>query len=78
MWDISASMAFRKAFEPELTELAYKATQTYEAIISYPNAPPGAIIEAQVSFAVATLFLPKDPKTVQRCCRSFAKIESHG
>ena len=78
MWDISASIAFRKAFEPEFTELAYKAAQMYEAIIAYPKAPPGTIIEAQVNFAVASLFLPKDPKTVQRCCRAFARIESHG
>jgi len=37
-----------------------------------------AIIEAQVSFAIATLFLPKDPKTMQWCRRAFAKVEALG
>ncbi|KAJ4371028.1 hypothetical protein N0V86_008723 [Didymella sp. IMI 355093] len=78
MYDISTSMAFKKPFEPELTTLAFKAAQIFEAMCAYPKAPHGAIIEAQVSFAIATLFLPKDPKTVQWCRRTFAKVESLG
>lgn len=78
MYDISTSMAFKKPFEPELTPLAYKAAQIFEAMCAYPKAPEGAIIEAQVGFAIATLFLPKDPKTMQWCRRTFAKVESLG
>lgn len=78
MYNISTSMAFKRPFAPELTALAYKATQMFEAMCAYPKAPPGAIIEAQVSFAIATLFLPKDPKTMQWCRRMFAKVESRG
>jgi hypothetical protein len=78
MYDISASMAFKKPFEPELTSLAYKAAQVFEAMCAYPKAPEGAIIEAQVGFAIATLFLPKDTKTMQWCRRTFAKVESVG
>ncbi|KZM20559.1 sequence-specific DNA binding RNA polymerase II transcription factor [Ascochyta rabiei] len=78
MYDISTSMAFKKPFEPELTALAFKSVQVFEAMCAYPKAPYGAIIEAQVSFAIATLFLPKDPKTVQWCRRTFAKVESLG
>jgi hypothetical protein len=78
MYDISASMAFKKPFEPELTSLAYKAAQVFEAMCAYPKALEGAIIEAQVGFAIATLFLPKDTKTMQWCRRTFAKVESVG
>lgn len=78
MYDISTSMAFKKPFEPELTALAYKSAQMFEAMCAYPQAPHGAIIEAQVSFAIATLFLPKDPKTMHWCRRTFAKVESLG
>jgi hypothetical protein len=78
MHAISTSMAFKQPFAPELTDLAYKAAQIYEAMCAYPEAPEGAIIEAQVSFAIATLFLPKDPKTMQWCRRAFAKVEALG
>jgi len=78
MHAISKSMAFKQPFAPELTDLAYKAAQVYEAMCAYPEAPEGAIIEAQVSFAIATLFLPKDPKTMQWCRRAFAKVEALG
>jgi hypothetical protein len=78
MYNISASMALKKPFDTELTEVAYKVSQIFEAMCAYPNAPDGAIIEAQVSFAIATLFLPKDPKTMQWCRKTFAKVESLG
>lgn len=78
MNNISTSMAFKKPFAPELTALALKAAQIFEAMCAYPKAPQGTVIEAQVSFAIATLFLPKDPKTIQWCRRTFAKVESRG
>lgn len=78
VYNIQVSMAMRKPFDPSMAQKAYRVAQVFEAVCAYPNGPPGAIIEAQASLAIATLFLPKDPKTVQWCRRTFAKIESAG
>ncbi|CAN9136253.1 unnamed protein product [Alternaria alternata] len=78
MFAISSSMALKVPLDPEVTKEAFKAVQVFEAICAYPEAPPGALLEAQVSFAIATLFLPKDQKTVQWLRRTFAKIEAAG
>lgn len=78
MYNISISMAMRKPFDPEIVQKAYRAVQVFEAVCAYPNAPPGAIIEAQATCAIATIFLPKDAKTVNWCRRNFVKIESAG
>lgn len=78
MYNISVSMALKQPFHPDVTRQAYRAVQVFEAICAYPDAPPGALIEAQVCFAIATLFLPKDPKTVWWIRRTFAKIEAAG
>jgi hypothetical protein len=78
MFHISCAMATKQPFEPELAKEAYKVVQVFEAMCAYPDAPPGALLEAQVSFAIATLFLPKDQKTVQWVRRTFAKIEASG
>lgn len=78
MFNISSSIALRQPLDPEVTKSAYNAIQVFEAMCAYPDAPPGTQLEAQVCFAIATLFLPKDAKTVQWCRRMFAKIESAG
>jgi hypothetical protein len=78
MFNISYSMATKQPFDPELASEAYKAVQVFEAMCAYPEAPPGALLEAQVSFAIAIIFLPKDQKTVQWVRRTFAKIEASG
>lgn len=78
MYHIQVSLALRKPFDPELANKAYRVAQVFEAVCEHPSAPPGAIVEAQASLAIATLFLPKDPKTIQWCRRTFAKIESSG
>jgi hypothetical protein len=78
VYNIQISMALRKPFDPALTQKAYRVCQIFEAVCAFPNGPPGAIIEAQASLAIATLFLPKDPKTIQWCRRTFAEIESAG
>jgi hypothetical protein len=78
MFHISEAMALRKPFGPEITKEAYKAVQLYEAMCAYPGSPKGMLIEAQVSFAIAFLFLPKDQKTTQWCRRTFAHIEASG
>ena len=78
MYHIQVSMALRKPFDPDLVQKAYRACQIFVAVCEYPKAPPGSIIEAQASFAIASLFLPKDKATTQWCRRIFAKIESSG
>jgi len=78
MFQIQVAMALRKPFDPDIPQKALRTAQVFEAICEYPKAPPGAIIEAQASLAIATLFLPKDPKTIQWCRRTFAKIEASG
>jgi hypothetical protein len=78
MFAVSEAMALRKPFSPETTKEAYKAVQFYEAMCAYPDSPKGMMLEAQVSFAIAFLFLPKDQKTTQWCRRTFAKVEAAG
>lgn len=78
MYHLSISMAMRKPFEPEIVQKAYWVAQVFEALCQYPNAPPGAILEAQASIAIAMLFLPKDAKTCDWSRHTFAKIESAG
>jgi hypothetical protein len=78
MFNISEAMALRQPFSPEAKEGAYKAVQLFEAMCAYPDSPKGMLLEAQVSFAIAFLFLPKDQKTTQWCRQTFAKIEASG
>lgn len=78
MFNISSSMALKQPPSPEVTKTAYRAIQLFEAMCAYPDAPPGTLVEAQVCFAIATLFLPKDAKTVSWCRKTFAKIEAAG
>lgn len=78
MFHIQVSLALRKPFPPDLPEKAHRVAQIFEAVCKYPEAPPGAIIEAQACLAIATLFLPKDQKSIQWCRRTFTKIESSG
>ncbi|KAH7062861.1 hypothetical protein BKA63DRAFT_188006 [Paraphoma chrysanthemicola] len=79
MFGISEAMALRKEiFDTELAGEALKAVQVFEAMCAYPDAPAGMLLEAQVSFAIAFIFLPKEPKTFQWCRRTFAKVEASG
>lgn len=78
MYNISISMAMRKPFDPETTKKAFEAARVFEAVRNYPNAPPGAIVEAQATMAIATIFLPKDAKTVEWIRRTFVRIEAAG
>lgn len=78
MFNISEAMALRRPPGPEVVKEAYQAVQLFEAMCAYPGSPTGMLLEAQVSFAIAFLFLPKDQKTNQWCRRTFAKIESSG
>jgi len=78
MFNISEAMALRKPFSLEMMTQAYKAVQLFEAMCAYPDLPPGMLIEARVSFAIAFLFLPKDLKTTTWCRRTFANVEALG
>jgi hypothetical protein len=78
MFNISEAMALRKPFSPEATKDAFQAVQLFEAMCAYPGSPTGMLLEAQVSFAIAFLFLPKDQKTNQWCRRTFARVEASG
>lgn len=78
MLAISTSMALKQPMEPEYTKMAYEAIQMFEAMCAYPEAPPGTLLEAQVSFAIAALFLPRDQKTMLWIRRTFAKVEAAG
>ncbi|KAF2684363.1 hypothetical protein K458DRAFT_302760 [Lentithecium fluviatile CBS 122367] len=78
MHHISISMAMRKPFDHAYVEKAFRAAQAFEAIRNYPHAPPGAIIEAQATMAIASIFMPKDKKTTDWCRRQFVRIESAG
>jgi hypothetical protein len=78
MYHISASIALRQPLDQEISKLAFRAVQVFEAMCVSPEAPPGTTIEAQVCFAIANLFLPKDPKTVQWVRHTFARIEAAG
>lgn len=78
MFHVQVSMAMRTPPDPALTEKALRTAQIFEAVCEYPKGPPGAILEAQACLAIATFFLPKDPKTTMWLRRSFAKIENAG
>jgi len=78
MYQVQMSLSMRRPFDPAMTEKAYRVAQMFEAIISWPQAPAGAIVEAHSALAIATLFLPKDHKTIQWCRRIFAKVEAAG
>lgn len=78
MFKLQLSMVERKPPSKETVIRAYKTCQIFEAIEYYPRAPPGALIEAQASFGIATLFLPKDQRHISWFRRKFAKIEASG
>ena len=63
---------------PELTVLALEICRIFETIEDWPHGPPGAILSAQASLAIAALFLPKDEKHTMWCKRKFASVESKG
>lgn len=78
MFNLSSSLALQRPPEPEVTNIALRTAQLFEAIRKYPDAPPGAVVEAQSPFAIATMFMPKDPKTVQWCRKTLGMVESAG
>ena len=79
MYKIQSSFALRQPIESaEMVAKARQAAQIFQAVRLWPHSPPGVIFEAQASFAIGTLFLPKDPKHINWCRHTFAQIESAG
>ena len=78
MYNISESMALKQPISPDIAHLAYKSVQMFEAMCLCPEGPKGTIIETSVTFAIAALFLSKDPKTMRWVRRTFARIEAAG
>ncbi|MCJ1307882.1 hypothetical protein MMC25_001530 [Agyrium rufum] len=62
----------------DLSRLALEQCRILEAIELWPESPPGAILPAQASLGIATLFLPKDDRHTMWCRRKLAKVESMG
>ena len=62
----------------ELGSIALEMLRIFEAIEYWPGSPPGAILPAQASLGIATLFLPKDERHIMWCRRKLARMESMG
>ena len=72
------AMIFQQPQPADVTHLAMKQCQLFEAIEMWPGSPAGAILPAQASLSLVCLFLPKDEKHTMWCRRKLAKIESLG
>lgn len=62
----------------ELYTLALEQLRLFEAIEYWPGSPSGAVLAAQASLGMASLFLPKDERHIMWCRRKLATIESMG
>lgn len=62
----------------ELVNIALEQCRLFEAIEYWPGSPPGSMLVAGASVAMASLFLPKDEKHSMWCRRKFAMIENMG
>jgi hypothetical protein len=72
------ALAEGKPSSPEVVALAYKQIQKFESVRLYPHKPYGSLLEVHASFAVASLFMPKDDKHIMWCRKRFAAVESLG
>ena len=63
---------------PELPLLALELCRIFEAIEYSSEIPEEAILKAQGSLGVASIFLPKDERHTMWCRRKLAKIEGLG
>lgn len=62
----------------ELEALALEQLRLFEAIEYWPGSPSGAVLAAQASLGIASLFLPKDERHIMWCRKKLATIESMG
>ena len=72
------ALMLKRPLPPELSEIALDICRVFEAIEYWPNSPPGSMLKAQGSLALAMLVLPKDEKHTMWCRRKLAKVESLG
>ncbi|KAL9131544.1 MAG: hypothetical protein Q9217_000558 [Psora testacea] len=72
------ALALEEPPSPELPQLALEVCRIFEAIEYSPQIPDEAILKAQGSLGVASLFLPKDERHTMWCRRKLAKIEGLG
>ncbi|OIW32400.1 hypothetical protein CONLIGDRAFT_267885 [Coniochaeta ligniaria NRRL 30616] len=61
-----------------LGEHAYAICQIFETVERWPSTPKGSLISIHACLAIATLFLPRDPKHHSWIRRKFALLESMG
>lgn len=78
MFQYQCAVAQRQAPPPELYELACKVCKMIDALESSDQSPPGALLGAQASLGIASLFLPKDEMHKDWCRRKFALVEQKG
>lgn len=62
----------------DLAMKAFEVCQLFEAIEFYPGSPRGAVLAAQASVGIASLFLPRDETHAMWSRRKFASIECQG
>ena len=62
----------------ELLHSALEICRIFEAIEYWPGSPQGAILSAQSSLGMASLFLPKTDKYIMWCRRKLATVERMG
>ncbi|RJE17066.1 C6 finger domain protein, partial [Aspergillus sclerotialis] len=62
----------------ELEHLALEQCRLIETIERCPERESGCIISFKNSFAVSSLFLPKDERHIMWCRRKFALMEQNG
>jgi hypothetical protein len=61
-----------------LGEHAYAICQTFETVERWPSTPKGSLISIHACLAIATLFVPREPKHHNWIRRKFALLESMG
>lgn len=78
MHGYKTALMLKRPLPVELSKIALGICRLFEAIEYWPDSPPGSMLEAQGSLALAMLVLPKDEKHIMWCRRKLAKIESLG
>ena len=72
------ALLLKRPRPPDVERIALEICRIFEAVEYWPESPPGSVLKAQGSLALATLFLPKDQKHIMWCRRKFAMLESMG
>ena len=78
MHKYQTSLMLKQPPPPDLESLALELLRIFETIDYWPDSPPGAVLPAQASLGIATLFLPKDDRHIMWCRRKLARMESMG